>query len=329
MKTAATKSLVSEFHDFYQDALQRKLISFLIGVQGSGTKLFARLLEETLDFSVIRDRCLIFQAAVRVHQDRSPKNIERQFWHVHRRLFPATELRKRLSAKQYHHQNDHFNGIETCFPSARIRSAREFVYFFYSYHAYQHGKQHLAAKSDDIWEYAHFLAPLLGPRRYFFLVRDFRDNALSIMNKNFGPRTVFRAATYVRRQLAHYCRAADANADRTLTVHYEAILQDPVSVCRNVSDKFGLALIPGWVDRIGALNIQTDNFNKWRSLSATDLARCEGALEEYLQRFAYETCGRPGGAIDGPAAAWDQIQDVCLRVPQKIGVALSRLLRAP
>lgn len=326
MKTAVERSLVSDFRDFYEDALQHKLISFVIGVQGSGTKLFSRLLEETLDFSVIRDRCLIFQAAVKVHQDNSPKNIEKQFWYVHRRLFPATEFHKRLSVKQYHHQNGHFTGIETCFPSAGIRTAREFVYFFYSYHAYRHGKSNLAAKSDDIWEYAHYLAPLLGPRRYFLLVRDFRDNALSIVNKNFGPCTTLQAAAYVRRQLGYYCREADANAGRTLTVHYETILQDPVRVCRTASDRFSLPLTPSWDNRIAQLNIRAGNFNKWRNLDDSNLARCESELREYLQRFGYDTRSTPTRAVDKYVAAWDQIQDICLRVPQRIGVALNRLL---
>ena len=305
------------FFDYYHNALKTKHIFYVLGAQGSGTNLICNLMRQTLDFSVVQDRSLIFNAAVRIHKRPTEANIARQCAFVCSRLFPS-RLRRRIGQKSYHNQGHNYEGIVEHLSDAKIRSAREFLYFFYSYQAFQLGKKHLAVKSDDIWESISHLQPILGDPRYILNVRDCRDNALSIANKPWGPKTLYRTSRYVKHRLDAYWRETATLPDQTVVVKYEQILTDPEAAVQKLASTFGLELTAGWEDELQQLQIRRTNFNKWKRMKPADVSVCEAVLKDCLQRHGYEMACADNPKLTVWQAGADYFRDMAMRAPQKL-----------
>ena len=274
------------------EKFQQQTQYIILGCQGSGTNLLSKFLQQFFQFSVVHDRSLIFNAAVDVSRDPAPARIREQRDFVYSRLFPGP-LTKRLMLKHYYHQAKRYAGIERHFDDVEIRSAEEFANFFYAFHAKTVGGIHKAIKSDDIWEQIEHIPAVFPKRKYFLLIRDPRDNALSICNKNFGPCNMYVASEYVKQRMDIYRGETDRNPDDTMTITYESLLSKPTDVVEQVANRFGFELPDNWEAGVDELNIRATNFNKWKALPPKILSACEFMLQDTLREYGYDIMNSP------------------------------------
>lgn len=316
---------MGNFLDFYEQAKSQD-VYVILGRQGSGTNLLARLMTAIFDFSVVQDRSLIFNAAVRVHRSPSRDVVRRELRKVHSALFPGELARRLRTGKAYFRQGKNYAGIEENLDRVDIRTAPEFAYFFYSYHAYHTGKSRLAIKSDDLWENFEFLDDVLPRRKSILLVRDCRDNVLSIMNKNFGPKDIYVGSHYVKKGLNIYAREYDARPGDCMVVKYEQILENPANVVRSLVAEFGLEPENDFEAALKRLRIRRQNSQKWRSLSSADLRICESILADELRRYGYPVQNDSKAELSSGEILRHRMNDVALRIPQKVKTLLFNVI---
>ncbi len=323
--TASTQAR-DDFFSFFEQAKKWPLY-IILGSQGSGTNLLSRLLQAVFSFSVVHDRSLIFNAAVRALTANKGSSLRREGQHILRSLFPGF-WRKRFARRAYYRQASNYVGIHEYFRRATIANPMELAFFFYAYHCWHNGMSHMAIKSDDIWEHITFVRILFPERRYILLVRDLRDNALSIVNKPWGPCDIAMASYYVRQRLQAYVSEIDAFPERSLLVRYETLLTDPQGFVGSFADFTGLPIPDDWRERIDALGVRKQNFNKWKSMPSGALGRCEHILQDFLLRFDYEMATVPRRILSRRerfALGGHALVDIARRIPQRIRRRWSRV----
>jgi len=301
----------------YLESISKTPIYVILGVQGSGTNLLSRFLRSIFRFSVVHDRCLILDAGIRIHRKPTPAQIARQLNTVHRALFPGT-LGRRLDMMHFHHQQANYVGIERHLENVPVRSATDFLDFYYGYHAFTNGGSHRAVKSDDLWARMPYAETLFPQRRYILLVRDFRDNAMSIRAKPFGPQNIYAASIYVKDRFQVYRAEAEKHPELSFTTTYETLLTEPKRFVSDFSARFEMEPAAD-VDRaIEDLAIRSGNRDKWKQLSPRQLAVAEAVLKDELNQFGYETAGDRRQDL----TTWQRVRwragDYARRVPQKI-----------
>lgn len=314
----------SSFGSFY-DKIKDQPTFMVLGAQGSGTNLFARILTSALDFSVTTDRSLIFNATANLCRDRSEKRAIKEANRVVHSLFPGP-VRRRLLPKRYYNQNKNYIGIREHLSNAYTESPSEFANFFYSYHAFVTSKSQKALKSDDIWENLDLLPEIIPNYRVLLLIRDPRDNAISIMNKNFGPCEIYHASLFVRKRMDAYIALADKAPDRAFCVKYEDLLSDPIACVKRMGNFVGANITPDVTDRIEKLNIRRDNHQKWKKISTQELAASEYVFADLLSRFEYEPGTSGDWSPSTPALLKSNCKDKILRIPQKIRSKMRRYI---
>lgn len=295
----------------------------ILGSQGSGTNLLARILRSSLDFSVTTDRSLIFNAAANIVHEPTIERGVMESNRVVNSLFPGP-IAKRLLPKRYYRQNSNYIGIKNHIEHAHTNSPSEFANFFYSYHAFVASGKKKALKSDDIWQNIDLLTEIIPNYKIFLLIRDPRDNAISIMNKNFGPCEIYHASMFVRNRMQIYASVADQAPDRAFIVKYEELLQDPIECVKRMEDFVGARITPDVEERIESLGIKRNNSQKWRNLAPDSLAISETVFAEQLERFGYERQTLENSKLTGMQKAKSTLRDKILRIPQKIRVKTMR-----
>jgi len=314
----------ADFAPFYEKI--KDLPTFMIlGAQGSGTNMLARILASALDFSVTTDRSLIFNAAAKLCRDRSKERGTNEAHRVVDSLFP-NPIRRRLLPKRYFNQNKNYVGIREHLSNAYTESPSEFANFFYSYHAFVTSKSHKGLKSDDIWENLDLLPEIIPNYRILLLIRDPRDNAISIMNKNFGPCEIYHASLFVRKRMDAYIALADKVPDRAFCVKYEDLLADPIACVKRMENFVGEQVTSDITDRIEKLNIRRDNHQKWKKLPAHELAASESVFADLLTRFEYERGTNCDWSPSSLTLFKSSCKDKILRIPQKIRVKMRRYI---
>ncbi|MDH3599160.1 MAG: sulfotransferase [Candidatus Tectomicrobia bacterium] len=309
------------FLEFYEQSKQKDLF-IILGSQGAGTNLLARFLVNVFDFSVIRDKALIFKAAIKVHRDHSAANIQRQLRRVYAETFPNAVTK--VVYKQHHGKP--FVGVDKYFEQANITTAKEFAYFFYAYSAYVAGKRHFAIKSDDIWEAIDALDTIFDCRKILLLTRDFRDNVLSVMHKNFGPRNVYSGSRYVKKRHNLYYNAYLRNPNHSLSVNYESLLTEPRQFIHAFADTFDMPPSMPVEAAIQKLNLRSSNFKKWeREMSPEELLICESIMHDELKRFDYALKNGTFIRFSPSQALGHRMHDCVLRVPQKAKTTFQKL----
>jgi len=314
----------SSFVPFYE-RIKDQPTFIVLGAQGSGTNLLARILASALDFSVTIDRSLIFNAAANLCRDRSKERGTKEAHRVVDSLFPGP-VRRRLLPKRYFNQNKNYIGIREHLSNAYTESPSKFANFFYSYHAFVTSKSKKALKSDDIWENLDMLPEIIPNYRVLLLIRDPRDNAISIMNKNFGPCEIYHASLFVRKRMDAYIALADKTPNQAFCVKYEDLLTDPVTCVKQMEDFVGAKVTPDITDRIEKLNIRRDNYQKWKKISAEELAASESVFADLLTRFEYERGTNCNWSPSSLALFKRNCKDKMLRVPQKVRVKMRRYI---
>jgi hypothetical protein len=312
------------FPEFYA-RINDQPIYVVLGVQGSGTNLLRSILVNAFNFAFVKDQALIYNAAARLGERPSAEAIQQEFAKIRRRLFPSALTRKTSRRIK---TNSSYAGIVEQFAAADIRSAADFARFVYAYGAYTRGTPLMAIKSDDLWETIGHIDNVLPNRRIILLTRDFRDNLLSIANKDFGPIEPLVAARYVKDRFAFYdAEFRRTPPERRLHVKYEELLEAPDAFVSEFARHFGLTADGELPPPVNTGRIRRNNTRKWAGLPPRELAQCEAILREELHRYGYGTECEPVPP-PGPAT-WLMAKgrDTAKRVPQKFGVMVNRLRR--
>ena len=168
---------------------------------------------------------------------------------------------------------------------------------------------------------------IIPNHKIILLIRDPRDNAISIMNKNFGPCEISYASHYVRQRMDPYIAAADNAATEATFVKYEDLLSNPIACVKNL-EGFVEATVTADVERkINELKIKKDNKQKWRKLNSRDLAASEAVFSDLISRFGYQSESNSDWTPSVLDRFTRNIKDKSLRIPQKLRVKSRRYLR--
>ena len=305
-----------QFLDVWPD-LREEPTYVVLGVQGSGTNLLCRILHQAFGVSVTRDRSLICSAAARVARNPTRGNVARQMQRVYRSFFPG-QVRRRLLSREFHHHSRNYLGVEEAIGKVETDSAASFAEFWYSYHAFSNELSRKGIKSDDIWRHVSDFDAILPNRRLVRLLRDPRDNALSITSKDWGPRNVLCAAKFVADQASIYDHEVASHPEHSLVIKYEHLLMETASFVERFAEQFDALPRDGWRDRLQKIGIRSENRQKWRSLPTATLEHLESRLGPLLSGHGYDRA-TPDGNRPSPMqmVAW-RVDDIARRLPQKI-----------
>ena len=304
-------------------ARARQLPVFLIlGVQGSGTNLLRSVLVAAFNFSIVQDQALVVRHAARLDGQPSREAIDKEFRRLMMHIQPDGLTRK---TRRLIKTNASYAGVADVFDAGMVQSAADFATFFYSYGAYARATDLMAVKSDDLWEQIDHLDRVVPNRRIVLLTRDFRDNLLSVTNKDFGPVEPLVAAQYVRDRFRCYEREFDRTpAAHRYHIRYEDLLASPQAIVSAFAQHFGLPLTPEGAEAVDRLRIRSGNTRKWLVLGHDTVASCEGLLQAELTRYGYGT----GDTVVSPGPSQltaARCRDTVRRIPQKIRKLAKRL----
>jgi hypothetical protein len=311
----------SDFRSYYE-RMRDEPIYVILGVQGSGTNLLGRLLTRLFNFSVMRDRSAVFEAAARLGHSPSEEAVTREVDYFNSLVLPSTLQRK--TSRFVISKNTPFAGIERELSPATVRSGSEFARLVYTYRAFSLGASHLAIKSDDLWQSIGAIDEVLPNRRIILLTRDFRDNLVSVSGKRFGPIEPLCAAVYVKKQLEHYAAEYRRAGRAAYHVTFETLLTATEKFVEDFSARFGIAGPPDRAAAVAALNFRPNKMGKWKALPARDLALCEGLLMDELREFGYSLDSTPQRPTAGDFLAAN-VRDTIKRIPQKLRSVTARM----
>ncbi len=298
-------------------ALKDKPTYVVLGVQGSGTNLVSRILARVFGVSIVRDRSLILGTAASLVGKTSAADYDRAWNKIYDCLFPGP-IRKRLLSRQWYHQASEYRGIENHRQAVELKTPAEFADFFYSYHAFVAGRVDRGFKSDDCWQHLGAMPDVIPNRKTVLVVRDPRDNANSIMFKDFGPRTAFAASRFVNRQLDLYLAETDSRPSDSLVVKYETLLSRPTDFVADFAELSGIEVPPDAEQKLDELDIRVTNFDKWKKWNHRDIAVSESILHDKIERLGYDLQNHQVMPITPSIAATQQVIDVMKRIPQRI-----------
>jgi hypothetical protein len=311
----------TSFEQFLADTADEP-IYLILGVQGSGTNLVTRMLTRVFGFSVLRDRSMVVDAAVRLGPHPSAADAAREIAAFRAIVQPSTFARK---TRKVIRQNESFWHIEDALTPAAVTSGAQFARLVYGYRAWSLGTRRMAIKSDDLWQHVDQLDSVIPNRRVLLLTRDFRDNLISIGGKAFGPVEPLRAAQYVKAQLARYAKEYRRQGSRGLHVRYEDLLSAPRAFVDTFAAHFGLEPVTDPDAALATIPIRPNKVAKWKRLDRRQLAWCEGLLQDELRTFGYQPECSPV-TLPGPATLLAAAgRDTIKRVPQKIRRVVRRL----
>jgi hypothetical protein len=264
----------------------------------------------------------VFNAAARLGAEPRREEIEREIRRFTERAFPSP-----LRRKMGHVLADYaaFPGIVPELRAERIRTGADFARIVHAYRAYSLGTTRMAVKSDDLWERIDAIDAVLPNRRLLLITRDFRDNLLSVAGKEFGPVEPLCAAEYVKRQIARYAAEYRRTGDRALHVKFETLVSSPEVFFQEFTGHFGLSPVADPRTAAQQLRIRPNKTQKWRSLSAEQLAWCEGLLQQELLEFGYVPVSSPPVLPGRRARLSARARDVLKRLPQKVRHVAKRL----
>jgi hypothetical protein len=314
--------LEAEFKAYY-DRNRDEPVYVILGVQGSGTNLLGRLLVRIFNFSLMRDRSLVFNAAARLGRAPTPDAIAREIRTVTTHIFPSTLTRK--TSKYAISDNDPFAGIERVLQPSAIRTGADLARLVYAYRAFSLGTTRMAIKSDDLWETIGAIDDVLPNRQIILITRDFRDNLLSIGGKNFGPVEPLCAAQYVKERIRRYAGEYRKFGDKAYHVKFTTLVDSPRAFVDDFARHFKLTPTVDPDAVISAFPFRQGKVGKWKSLPADQLAWCEGILRDELLEFGYPLASPSPRMPHSRHVIAASARDKLRRVPQKIRRLVERL----
>jgi hypothetical protein len=305
----------------YLESTKDEPVYVILGVQGSGTNMLGRLLRRFYNFSVLRDRSMVFNAAARLGRAPTSDAIRREIQEFTSRAFPSSMRRK---TGKILIDYEAFPDVKAVLRPEAVKTGTDFARLIYAYRGYRLNTDRMAIKSDDLWENIEAIDDVLPNRRIILITRDFRDNLLSVSGKDFGPIEPLAAAQFVKHQLSYYAPEFRRAGSSAFHVKFETLVSAPRQFFEEFTSHFQLAPTIDPDAAVRELRIRPNKTQKWKSLSSRELAWCEGILYDELLEFGYtpESPDRvlPGRRALMAAAARDAIK----RVPQKLRHVVAR-----
>ena len=263
-------------HDFptFLQATAEEPIYVILGVQGSGTNLLRKLLAKTFGFSVLKDRSMVFREAARLGRTPPAESVERAIRVVHSRLFPSAVTRK--TRRDVIKNNRPLQGIDEYLTPTRIPDGASLARTIYAYQACSLGTTRMAIKSDDLFNEISAIDEVIPNRRIILLTRDFRDNALSVGRKGWGPIDPLCAAQWVKTRFSYYHREYE-RSPHSFHVRFETLVEEPRAFFDRFSEHFGLDPTTDPEEVLSTFELKRDRVRRWeRALSPHQLRLCEG-----------------------------------------------------
>ena len=321
---SSTMRAGSDFKQFLEQ-VRNEPVYVILGVQGSGTNLLAKLLSRLFNVSVVLDRSMVFNAAVRLGHAPAPSAVQQEIRRFEESISPSALRRK--TTKNIIRNNRLFDGVVAELEQATIRSGSDFARLIYAYRAFSRGFTRIGIKSDDLWENLHRIDDVLPNRRVVLLTRDFRDNLVSITGKNFGPIEPLCAARYVKDQLAIYATEYRRSGSNGYHVKFETLLNTTREFVDSFARHFKLAPTANLDVAIPALEFKPNRIGRWARMSPRELAWCEGMLREELLEFGYPLASPSPTLPPAGQVVAANIRDTFKRFPQKIRRMIERTKR--
>lgn len=295
----------------------------ILGAQGSGTNLLGRLLVRIFNFSLMRDRSLVFNAGARLGAAPSGNDIEREIRTVIRHIFPSALTRR--TSKYAIRDNEAFAGLDQVLQPSAIRNGADLARLVYAYRAFSLGTTRMAIKSDDMWETIGAIDEVLPNRRIVLITRDFRDNLVSVGGKNFGPVEPLRAAQYVKERITRYAAEYRKAGDKALHVRFSTILNSPRQLVDDFAHHFQLTPTADPDEVIAGFPFREGKIDKWRALPPKELEACEAILYDELLEFGYEPVSKAPSLPARSAVVTAAVRDTIKRLPQKVRHSIRRV----
>lgn len=254
---------------------------FVLGCPRSGTTLLAQLLERTR-WGEPAETHFITKYARRLHRWPDLRD-RRQFDDLVKRILterPVQQWRVEVDLGELYARLERFDYAEIVDQICMLRSAK------LGFASWGDKTPHFILDVD-------FLARLFADARFLYIVRDGRDVALSLMQKPWGPGTLYHCARYWKR-----CNAESPAIDRLRAngqlheLRYEDLLEEPMAHTRAVYD----FLEEPW-DETAMMPllapVRRGNRDKWRSaLSPAQIRLFEQIAGDTLRHFGYEATAR-------------------------------------
>jgi Sulfotransferase family len=135
--------------------------------------------------------------------------------------------------------------VQMAFDDAPPANYAEAVRMLFALYARRHGKTRYGDKTPSYVLHMPLLAELFPESRFVHVIRDGRDVALSLLDVDFGPRSVGAAAQLWK---AHVTAGRDAGrrlgARRYREVRYEDLLDDPETAVKSICTFIDLPFEP-------------------------------------------------------------------------------------
>lgn len=169
------------------------------------------------------------------------------------------------------------------------------------------GKPRYADKTPGYVEHIELIASAMPEARFVHVIRDGRDVALSVLEMEWGPRSLSEAAAFWRRRVSRGREAGiRLGPSRYAELRYEDFVTDPEASTRGICDFLALPFDAGMLDyerSAGAVLSQTivphrhqavlrgptPGLRDWRStMDGRALTRFEAIAGPTLSQCAYE-----------------------------------------
>jgi hypothetical protein len=132
--------------------------------------------------------------------------------------------------------------------------------------------------------------------KYIYIVRDGRDVALSLLQKNWGPNNVFACSDYWNKLNIEKPEFRKLESDgRLMTLKYEDLLDHTERYVSEIYNYLGEDIDSATIKNISS-TVQAGNYYKWKTkLSPYQIKIFEMVSANTLRRFGYETSHTEGG----------------------------------
>lgn len=131
---------------------------------------------------------------------------------------------------------------------------------------------------------------LFPDAKYLYIVRDGRDVALSLLQKNWGPNNIFSCAEYWKDLTADKpeLKLLEDN-NQILKLRYEDLLDNTEEHVLKIYDFLGEKIKEGELEKLCS-TVKAGNYYKWKKqLTKSQIKIFDQVAANTLQRFGYET----------------------------------------
>lgn len=263
---------------------------FVIGAARSGTSLLCSLMRRYLRLNFGTES----QFIVRIYRRLPDYGDLREETHL-RRL--VDDIARERCFERWTRRFGFVLDSNAVFEEARRdrRSYPGVLQAVFSQFARYHGMERWGDKTPEYNYNLPVLLSLFPQARFVHIVRDGRDVALSTLRMGFGGANIYRVGVAWRRQLLLIQQfLAPLPAGQALTLHYEALLVDPLAALRQLIGFLDIEdddrLVPAIAADVPS-QVRADNGGKWPALMpARQVQLFEAVAGDQLRAAGYPTC---------------------------------------